>query len=956
MNGKRRALFNGPLPCNAGVIGAGILLLSLAAGCEGERGSPGRSGAGAPPPDLPTELDPEDDLPGVVAEITKVGGASGADATFQPGDKVSVTFALTMNDGTDLPLDQLDSGGIYLSGPTFNYQRVLERQSDVITASRKNTDGTYTYTFAARIPGTYLPPLNDTDSITDGELQGTALLAGTYTVGLELYKNYTVESESFRDVGNATLDLLFGGATTIDRRELVSLENCNQCHQQLRVHGGIRRDTRLCVLCHTAGAEDGNDPSVENGTPGQSIEFKVMVHKIHNGEHLPSVLGVATKTDGTRNYAATPEPYLLIGFSNRVSDFSEVAFPVFPNLNTPMPRDAGYSALGSTEKALEDSIRTGVTDCAKCHGDPDGSGPLPPPAEGGIAYSQPSRRACGSCHDDIVDWNGPYTANTQTMPAQSTDSACTMCHEISGSALDVVNAHVHPLHDVVYNPGLRFELSSLEEAGLNDADGTFDPGEKVAITFRMKNDSGADVLPSEIASVSTVVNGPVNNRNLLLSTSIPLAALSGSPPYTLKVPMPVLLEYLKDDSGADDEFPTDFFPHWNVSGALTAVLVRTATGAASSDLAEASLALQNYADVSSTSGFARDHYVVLDDDTSQEEYVQVALVDGNRLWFKSALRGDHGVGAGVVQVILTSKKEGVDYTLDAASGTIRELIDFGEGNAVIASYTTDYVLPSRYPPAFNDSPGLDRSFGKWRGLDIADGTYTFGIWGSKNVVVTLYGETQTYRGTSHSATQMFLVGSATSEEHEPIISSAANCYSCHNDLWLHGGGRRGFDTCLLCHGTSGPEDRPRYVAANAPDTPQLTIEFRNMLHKIHMGEDLTYASDYKIVGFGSAAYPDNYGLNSYESVVFPAMPGRVMQCTKCHGAESSTWEEPAERNHPTQPGVPTRSWRTVCGSCHDSGAAQAHIDINTSGTGVESCAVCHERGADYDVWLVHKTR
>ena len=34
-----------------------------------------------------------------------------------------------------------------------------------------------------------------------------------------------------------------------------------------------------------------------------------MIHKIHDGAHLPSVLGVGTNADGTRSYAATPVPY-----------------------------------------------------------------------------------------------------------------------------------------------------------------------------------------------------------------------------------------------------------------------------------------------------------------------------------------------------------------------------------------------------------------------------------------------------------------------------------------------------------------------------------------------------------------------------------------------------------------------------------------------------------------------
>jgi hypothetical protein len=46
----------------------------------------------------------------------------------------------------------------------------------------------------------------------------------------------------------------------------------------------------------------------------------------------------------------------------------------------------------------------------------------------------------------------------------------------------------------------------------------------------------------------------------------------------------------------------------------------------------------------------------------------------------------------------------------------------------------------------------------------------------------------------------------------------------------------------------------------------------------------------------------------------------------------------------------------VCGACHDSDAAAAHIDVQTSTHGAESCAVCHGPGKEWNVALVHKTR
>src|SRR4029077_9353685 len=127
-----------------------------------------------------------------------------------------------------------------------------------------------------------------------------------------------------------------------------------------------------------------------------------------------------------------------------------------------------------------------------------------------------------------------------------------------------------------------------------------------------------------------------------------------------------------------------------------------------------------------------------------------------------------------------------------------------------------------------------------------------------------------------------------------------------------------------CHGTAGSEDRPQYVAPNAPPTSLLTIEFRQMLHKIHMGENLTNAATYEVGGFGSGSYPNNFSINTYEEVAFPAMPDGVKNCEKCHGVGNDAWKVPTPRMHSLQV-TPTRAWRTVCSSCHDSSSVLAHI-------------------------------
>ena len=928
--------------------------------CSGDDGSDGAPGDDA---DTPTEtaFEQGDDLPGIQVSIVALTGGSGPGGRFLPGDTLSVQFRAQKDDGSDWDLAELSSGRALVSGPTYNYQRVLAQVTDVITNAVELADGSYRYTFATPIPPEYLAPLNDGDAFdsTDGELTGEDLLDGTYTLGLYFRWNYTLDDEDERDAGEVVHDFVIGTTGDVEPRQVVRQENCNRCHSDLQAHGGSRHSVTLCLLCHTSGAEDRAEPD------GNSIDFKVMVHKIHTGKHLPSVLGVSTNPDGTRNYAAPPTPYQIVASS--VHDYSEVALPAWPHGLVATPRDQGYTALSPENKTKEDTIRTGPSNCVLCHGDPDGdAGPLTAPAQGGLAYAQPRRATCGSCHDD-VNWGQPYTANGQTMPAIADDSNCILCHPATGvpapGLLPTDLAHLHPLLDPDFDPGTVIEVTGVAADGTHDSDGTIDPGEKIEITFTLRNDAGTDLAPASVAAPSVVISGPTSNYNAVLSTSIPVAALSGAQPYTVNVPMPVILERVGAATAAANEvFTTDFTPHWNVTGALTAVRVRTGTTTATT-LSEDTAAPQNYVDVASAAGFARNDYVVIDDGLANEEYAQIQNVIGNRLWFaalgsssyRPGLDLAHAAGATVKEVTSVAKTVTVDFTVNAANGTITEVTEFGDGNVVLVSYTTDFVMPSVYPLTFNDTPTQDESDGKWVGKPIVDGTYSLSIWTSQTLNLNLYGETNSYRSASDANLVNFLVGDAAVPEPYELISSGSNCYSCHQDLAFHGFGRRSFEACVVCHSASGAEDRPQYVAGNAPATDGVTIAFRTMLHKIHMGKELANGSTYVVNGFGSGAFPNNYTAHAYDEVGFPAMPGGVSNCSLCHGAGNTAWLEPSTRNHPTDQGTPVQRWAAVCNACHDSDDAVAHAAVQTTTGGAESCGVCHGPGKDWSVERVHRT-
>jgi len=519
-------------------LAAASLLLALAlavAGC-GSSGPAGAAGSDGTSVDTGittgTTLTAADNAPGVVLAVTSVTGQTGPTGNFRVGDKPVVTFTIKKTNGVAWHLNEMGSGRILISGPTEHYQRVLPRANDLVTASVVNGDGSYTYTFATGLPAVYATPDNDQGNYPDGNMKGQALEDGTYTIGLVATWNYTVDGVAKRDIGNTTKDILIGATATLASREVVKKENCNTCHVQVQAHGGSYKDTRVCVLCHTAGTED--------RTHTAGVEFKVMIHRIHNGAHLPSVLGVASDpTTGERTYTGTATPYVVAG-----NDFSSVVFPVFPNFNVSMPRRAGYSALSSGNKTKETAILRGITACYKCHGDPDGAGALTAPSQGLNCYQQPSRRACGSCHDD-VNFSHSYTANGKTMVAQPNDGACTTCHAPSGTTLAdgiaipgvgtepaTPYAHIHPIADVALVPGAAgYTAAGATVAGytsglkiaVSTVTGStaayFVNGEKPAITFTIKDDANNNVPLYKLSGVTTTVTGPTNNRQLVFPVS-----------------------------------------------------------------------------------------------------------------------------------------------------------------------------------------------------------------------------------------------------------------------------------------------------------------------------------------------------------------------------------------------------------------------------------------------------
>jgi OmcA/MtrC family decaheme c-type cytochrome len=307
----------------------------------------------------------------------------------------------------------------------------------------------------------------------------------------------------------------------------------------------------LCVVCHNPGSNDVNtiDPDT-----GNSIDFQVMIHKIHMGENLPSVKA------GT--------PYQIIGFQQSVQDFSNVVFPAdvrncqmchesgaYPRKTTvgiagaqgglppaPLHVDANGNVTGSSDNGDSTanpvfpgtgdptSGPTGATVIPVSQGVDPGQSREPAPVNANWWITRPNSRACGACHDNVNFQTGENHAGG--LPAS--DSQCSQCHIPQGELpLDasILGAHTIPQWTPGLLPGVNFKLVSVDGAA----------GKAPTVTFTVTDDAGNPIDASKMNFLNLVLAGPTADYASLVSESATGATptgASGTYTYTFKNAIP----------------------------------------------------------------------------------------------------------------------------------------------------------------------------------------------------------------------------------------------------------------------------------------------------------------------------------------------------------------------------------------------------------------------------------
>ncbi len=279
-------------------------------------------------------------------------------------------------------------------GTTPQPQAALE--SGTVGTFVDNGDGTYQYTFSK-------------DVAADPAVTYDAAL--THRVGFEI-RGVTNASGATIAANSPvyTFQPSTGATTGIAQRDIVEDQTCKNCHQVLAWHGGPRTEVKYCVMCH--------NPSSIDPSSGNSLDFKVMFHKIHMGEDLPSVTGTGTAQSN----------YYIFGYGNSISDYSTVAYP-----------QSDASGNNTTVSG------TGQRFCTTCHNVNDAATP-----QAGNFSSSPSAAACGSCHDDVNFATGQGHSASNIV---ANDSQCSVCHgpdsTLDNGSLTVVAAHHTPVDSAI---------------------------------------------------------------------------------------------------------------------------------------------------------------------------------------------------------------------------------------------------------------------------------------------------------------------------------------------------------------------------------------------------------------------------------------------------------------------------------------------------------------------------
>ena len=430
----------------AGMRSAVLSFALILAACEGPAGPAGPAGDPGPA-----------GIPGETGEIGDPGpqgppGEDGQNPWFTgPGVQVEITgltvaanqavVAFKLKDGTGIPLDRTGaltegavSMGFVLGQLAADGAGAPQQYTSYVTRTQTAPDGTSAIQAAAETSGTFA-----TVDVRQGSYTYTFATALT---GFDASKTQTVIATAARTYegtaysGRATRSVRPDGGAMVTR-DVTNQSACGTCHGSFAAHGNRYTSADQCIVCHTP---QSTDPDTRN-----TVDFKVMIHKVHRGDELPSVLA--------------GNPYRIIGFGQSVHDFSTVAFP------------------------------QNIARCTSCH---EG-------AQANQFKTNPSREACTSCHD--------RTSFEQPVPAGYTlhgggplpaNAPCGVCHGADSGVAPISVKHTVAAYDTAH--ALTVDILDVGPAVR---------GQPLTFTFQVKYDGvGRNLTTAPLNTLRALITGP----------------------------------------------------------------------------------------------------------------------------------------------------------------------------------------------------------------------------------------------------------------------------------------------------------------------------------------------------------------------------------------------------------------------------------------------------------------
>ncbi|HUM04906.1 MAG TPA: hypothetical protein VLT90_05555 [Terriglobales bacterium] len=237
----------------------------------------------------------------------------------------------------------------------------------------------------------------------------------------------------------------------------------------------------------------------------------------------------------------------------------------------------------------------------------------------------------------------------------------------------------------------------------------------------------------------------------------------------------------------------------------------------------------------------------------------------------------------------------------------------------------------------------------------ATGTYAIGVEArrTENLLAGTTKQQSVTYGAPNKVAYFSVDGSVVTPRR--TVVAVSNCNQCHVNLSVHGSLRNNTEYCVMCHNPSNTDASVRAIAQVASDknAPPQGIDFPLLVHRVHDGVNmLADGGSYTLVGFGGSH-------NDFSGTLFPATSPNgkatdLANCSLCH-VNGSQADLPIGLNNVVNPQGwinPEGATAIACSGCHVARDAAAHFAANTSPVG-ESCTVCHQPGAAFDVGKVH---